>query len=159
NTPRVLEIDKVVFTGAGVACVVAEDRYIAQDALELIHVEWEPLPVVVDADKATQPGAPQIHENAPNNIVMDWNCGNLEGTDKALKEADVVVKQHIINQRLIPTPMEPRGAIAQFFPATGEYTIWLTSQAPHVHRLVMTAFVFGIPETKVRVIAPQIGGG
>jgi carbon-monoxide dehydrogenase large subunit len=159
NTPRVLEIDRVTFTGAGVAVVIAEDRYIAEDALNLIEVKFDPLPVVVDAEKATQAGAPQLHENAPNNICMDWSCGNKEGTDNALQNAEVVVKQRVINQRLIPTPIEPRGCIAQYNPAADEYTVWATSQAPHVMRLVMTAFVFGIPETKVRVISPQVGGG
>jgi len=159
NTPRVLEIDKVTFTGAGVAVVVAEDRYIAEDALGLIEVDYEPLPVVVDAEKATQPEAPQIHENAPNNIVMDWSCGDAESTGNALAQAEVVVRQRLVNQRLIPTPMETRGAIAQYMPSSGEFTLWLTSQAPHVHRLLLTAFIFGIPETKMRVISPQVGGG
>lgn len=159
NTPRALEIDKVTFTGAGVAVVVAENRYIAEDALHLIEVDYEVLPAVVDAVKATQPGAPQIHDNAPNNIVMEWECGNQASTEQALQSADVVVRQQLVNQRLIPTPMEGRGAIAQYLPATGEYTIWMTSQAPHVMRLLMTAFIFGIPETKMRVISPQIGGG
>jgi carbon-monoxide dehydrogenase large subunit len=159
NTPRALEIDKVTFTGAGVAVVVAENRYIAEDALHLIEVDYEVLPAVVDAVKATQPGAPQIHDNAPNNIVMEWECGNQASTEQALQSADVVVRQQLVNQRLIPTPMEGRGAIAQYLPATGEYTVWMTSQAPHVMRLLMTAFIFGIPETKMRVISPQIGGG
>src|SRR5687767_13987942 len=159
NTPRVLEIDRVTFTGAGVAVVVAENRYLAEDALNLIEVEYEPLPVVVDAEKTTQPGAPQIHENAPNNICMDWNCGDAAGTDTALCEAEVVVKQRLINQRLIPNAIEPRGCIAQYMPASEEFTIWMTSQDPHIMRLLMTAFVFGIPETKMRVIAPQVGGG
>jgi carbon-monoxide dehydrogenase large subunit len=158
NTPRVLEIDKVTFTGAGVAVVVAQDRYAAEDALALIDVDYEPLPVVVDAEKATEPGAPQIHENAPNNVEMDWSCGNRDATDGALATADVVIKQRIINQRLIPTAIEPRGAVAQYSPATEEWTVWLTSQAPHVHRLLLAAFVLGVPETKIRVIAPQIGG-
>lgn len=159
NTPRVLEIDRVTHAGMGVAVVVAEDRYTAEDALNLIEVEYEPLPVVVDAEKATQPGAPQIHANAPNNICFDWSCGNKEATEKALSESDVVVKQKLINQRLIPTAMEPRGCIAQYLPASDEYTVWMTSQAPHIMRLLLTAFIFGIPETKMRVIAPQIGGG
>lgn len=159
NTPRVLEIDRVTFTGAGIAVVVAEDRYTAEDALALIEVDYERLPVVVDAEKATQPGAPQLHENAPNNICMDWSCGNKEGADKALGEADVVVRQRLINQRLLPTPIEPRGCAAQYSPATEEYTVWLTSQCPHVMRLLMTAFVFGISETKMRCISPQVGGG
>lgn len=159
NTARVLEIDKVAHTGAGVAVVVAEDRYAAEDALVAIEVDYEPLPVVVDAEKATQPGAPQIHENAPNNIVMDWSAGDKAATDRALAESEVVVKQRLINQRLIPNAMEPRGAIGQYLPATDEWTLWCTSQAPHVHRLVMAAFVLGIPEHKIRVIAPQVGGG
>ena len=159
NTPRVLEIDRVTHTGAGVAVVVADDRYIAEDALNLIEVEYEPLPTVVDAEKATFPDAPQIHENAPNNICMDWSVGDKDGTDSALHSSEVVVKQRLINQRLIPNPMEPRGCIAQYLPASEEYTVWMTSQTPHIMRLLMTAFVFGIPETKMRVIAPQVGGG
>ena len=104
-------------------------------------------------------GALQLHENAPGNIVMDWPCGDADATEQALAEAEVVVKQRLVNQRLIPTPMEPRGAAAQYEPATGEYTVWMTSQTPHIMRLLMTAFVFGIPETKMRCIAPHVGGG
>jgi carbon-monoxide dehydrogenase large subunit len=159
NTPRVLETDRVTFAGAGVAVVVAEDRYAAEDALALIEVEYDVLPAVVDAEVAIRPGAPQLHENAPNNICMDWSCGNQEATERALRDADVVIRQRLVNQRLLPTPIETRGAAAQYLPATGEYTVWMTSQAPHVMRLLMTAFVFGIPETKMRVISPQIGGG
>jgi aerobic carbon-monoxide dehydrogenase large subunit len=159
NTARVLALDKVTWTGAGVAVVVAEDRYIAEDALNLIQVDYEQLPAVVDAEKATQPGAPQIHENAPNNIAVDWEAGNKAATEQALKEADVVVKQRLVNQRLIPNAIEPRGAIAQYTPSSEEWTIWLTSQAPHVHRLLIAAFVLGVPEHKIRVIAPQVGGG
>lgn len=159
NTPRALEIDKVTFTGAGVAAVVAQDRYTAQDALELIAVEWEPLDVVVNAEAATQKGAPQLHENAPNNIVMEWQTGDQDGTAKALGSADVVIKQKLVNQRLIPNPMETRGSIGQYQPHSEEYTVWMTSQAPHVMRLLMTAFVFGIPENKMRCISPQVGGG
>ena len=158
-TPRALEIDKVTFTGAGVAAVVAETRVAAEDALELIEVDWEPLEVVVDPERAVEAGAPQLHENAVSNIVMDWACGDAESTERALADADVVVEQRLVNQRLIPTPMEPRGAAAQFEPSTGEYTVWMTSQAPHVMRLLMTAFVFGIPETKMRCLSPQVGGG
>jgi carbon-monoxide dehydrogenase large subunit len=159
NTPRVLEIDHVTFTGAGVAVVVAQDRATAEDAVSLIEVDYEPLPVVVSADKATQDGAPQIHDNAPSNLCFDWECGDEDGTSEALAAADVVVKQRLVNQRLQPTPMEPRGAIGQYQPSTGEYTVWMSSQAPHVMRLLMTAFVFGMPETKMRCISPQVGGG
>jgi carbon-monoxide dehydrogenase large subunit len=159
NTPRALEIDKVTFTGAGVAAVVAETRYQAEDAVTLIDVDWEPLEAIVDAEQATSPGALQIHENAASNIVMDWECGDREGTEQALEHADVVVRQRLVNQRLIPTPIEPRGAAATYDTATGQRTVWMTSQAPHVMRLLMTAFVFGIPETKMRCISPQVGGG
>jgi len=154
NTPRALEIDRVMHTGAAVAVVVAASRYAAEDALGLIQVDYEPLEVVVDVERAVAEGAPQLHENAPGNVVMDWECGDLEAADAALAEAEVVVRQ-----RLVPTPMEGRGAAATYEPSTGEYTVWMTSQTPHIMRLLMTAFVFGIPETKMRVIAPQVGGG
>jgi carbon-monoxide dehydrogenase large subunit len=158
-TPRALEIDRVTFTGAGVAAVVAETRVAAEDALALVDVDWEPLEVVVDVERAVEEGAPQLHEAAASNIVMDWECGDAAGTDKALEEADVVIEQRLVNQRLLPTPIETRGAVAQYEPSTGEYTVWMTSQCPHVMRLLMTAFVFGIPETKMRCISPQVGGG
>ncbi|HZO97217.1 MAG TPA: molybdopterin cofactor-binding domain-containing protein [Gaiellaceae bacterium] len=157
-TPRALEVDRVTFTGAGVAAVVAETRAQAEDALELIEVDWETLPAVVDAERAAEAGAPQLHEAAPGNVVMDWQCGDEAATEAALANADVVVSQRLVNQRLIPTPLEPRGAAAQYEPATGRYTVWMTSQAPHVMRLLMTAFVFGIPETSMRCISPQVGG-
>lgn len=159
NTPRVLAVGEVHFAGDAVALVIAEDRYTARDACDLIDVEYEPLPVVVDAKKATEPGAPQLHDNAPNNIVMEWEAGDKAKADAAIAAAEVVVREQIINQRLIPTPMETRGAIARYEPATGEFTLWTTSQAPHVMRLLLTAFVFGIPETKLRVISPNVGGG
>ena len=87
---------------------MAESKYAAEDALGLIDVEYEPLDVVVDVEEAAAEGAPQLHENAPGNIVMDWSVGDAEGTDKALAEADVVVKERLVNQRLIPNPMEAR---------------------------------------------------
>jgi carbon-monoxide dehydrogenase large subunit len=157
-TPRALEIDRVTFTGAGVAAVVAETRVAAEDALALIEVDWEPLEVVVDVERAVEEGAPQLHEAAKGNVVMDWECGDAASTDKALDEAEVVVEQRLVNQRLLPTPMDVRGAAATYEPATGEYTVWMTSQCPHIMRLLMTAFVFGIPETKIRCISPRVGG-
>src|SRR5437763_2191141 len=158
-TPRALEIDRVTFTGAGVAAVVAETQAAVEDALGLSEVEWEPLPVVTDPEAAVAEGAPQIHEAAASNVVMDCTCGDKEATERALAGADVVVEQRLVNHRLIPTPIETRGAAAQYEPSTGEYTVWMTSQAPHVMRLLMTAFVFGISETKMRCIAPEVGGG
>ncbi|KPV52726.1 carbon monoxide dehydrogenase, partial [Kouleothrix aurantiaca] len=159
NTPRALSAGKALFAGDGIAMVVAENRYIARDALDLIEVDYEPLPVVVDAKKATEAGAPQLHDNAPNNICMTWDCGDKGKADAAFSSAEVTVKEQIINQRLIPTPMETRGSLARYDEATGEFTVWMTSQAPHVMRLLLTAFVFGIPETKLRCIAPNVGGG
>ena len=158
-TPRALEIDKVTFTGAAVAAVVAETPEAAEEALGLVEVDWEPLDVVVDPLRAVEEGAPQIHEAAPGNVCMEWECGDAEATASALDGADVVVRQRLVNQRLIPTAIEPRGAIGQYEPTAGQYTVWMTSQAPHVMRLLMTAFVFGIPETKMRCISPQVGGG
>ena len=159
NTPRALAVGEVHFAGDAVALVLAEDRYVARDAADLIDVDYEPLGVVVDARKAVEPGAPQLHENAPNNVIFKWDCGDAAATDAAIGAAEVVVREEIINQRLLPTPMETRGALARYESSTGEYTLWTTSQAPHVMRLLLTAFVFGIPEPKLRVISPNVGGG
>jgi carbon-monoxide dehydrogenase large subunit len=158
-TPRALSVGKVTQVGDPVAIVLAEDRYIARDAAALVDVDYEPLPAVVDAKKAVEPGAPLLHEAAPNNIVFEWECGDKAKADAAFASAEVSVSEPIVNQRLIPTPMETRGSIARYDAATGEFTVWMTSQAPHVHRLLLTAFVFGIPETKLRCIAVNVGGG
>ena len=159
NMPRVLATDSVKWTGEGVAVVVAESADEAADALNEIEVDYEPLPAVVDAEKATQPGAPQLHENAPNNIVFQWTLGNKEGTDEAIAKAEVVVRQRLVNQRLIPNTIETRGDIGWYNPGNDEYTIWMSSQTPHIQRLLLTAFVTGIPEHKLRVVAPDVGGG
>ena len=156
--PRVLATDSVKWTGEGVAAVIAETPEQAADALEAIVVDWEPLPTVVDAEKAVQPGAPQLHENAPNNVVFEWTVGDKAGTDAAIEAAEVVVRQRIVNQRLIPNPMEVRGDIGLYNPGTEEYTVWMSSQTPHIQRLLLTAFVTGIPEHKVRCISPDVGG-
>ena len=158
NMPRILATDSVKWTGEGVAAVVAETAAQAHDALEAIVVDWEPLPAVVDAEQATKPGAPQLHENAPNNVVFEWSVGDKAGTDAALADAEVVVRQRLVNHRLIPNPMEVRGDIGWYNAGTDEYTVWMSSQTPHIQRLLLTAFVTGIPEHKVRVIAPDVGG-
>jgi aerobic carbon-monoxide dehydrogenase large subunit len=159
-TPRLLALGEVRQVGDPVAVVVAESVYQANDALEAIEVDFDEMPAVVDAREAVKPGAPQLHENAPNNVVMHWTCGTDAATvDAALAAADVRVSQSIFNQRLIPTAMEPRGSVGQYDPGTEEYTLWATSQAPHVHKLLIAAFVLGVPEQKVRVIAPDVGGG
>src|SRR5580765_8295249 len=158
NTPRILATDSVKWTGEGVAAVVAETEAQAFDALGAILVDYEPLPAVVDADKAIEPGAPQLHENAPNNIVFEWTVGDKSGTDAAIDGAEVVVKQRIVNQRLIPNPMEVRGDIGWYNQGTDEYTVWMSSQTPHIQRLLLAAFVTGIPEHKIRCISPDVGG-
>ena len=160
NTPRVLAIGEVHHVGDPIAVVVADDADIAADAVDLINVDYDVLPTVVDARKATLDGAPQLHENAPNNIVMRWTCGkSAEEVDAALELSEIRLKQSIVNQRLIPNAMETRGSIGRYDPGTGDYTLWATAQAPHVMRLLLTAFVFGIPEHKLRVISPDMGGG
>ena len=158
NTPSILATDSVKWTGEGVAAVVAETAAQATDALEAIVVDYEPLPAVVDAEKAMEPGAPQLHENAPNNVVFTWTVGDKSGTDAAIDEAEVVVRQRIVNHRLIPNPMETRGDIGVYNPGTDEYTIWMSSQTPHIQRLLLAAFVMGVPEHKIRCISPDVGG-
>ena len=158
STPRILATDSVKWTGEGVAAVVAETEAQAYDALDAIEVDWEPLPAVVDAEKAIADGAPQLHENAPNNVVFEWNVGDKAGTDAAVDGAEVVVRQRIVNQRLIPNSMETRGDIGWYNPGTDEYTIWMSSQTPHIQRLLLAAFVMGVPEHKIRCISPDVGG-
>ncbi len=152
-----LAIDRVRYVGDAVAIVVAEDRYLARDAADAVEVEYEPLPAVVDPLKATQEGAPQLHDEAPNNIAFHWKVSGGDA-EKAFAEAEVVVKDRIRNQRLIPAAMEPRAALAQYNPATDEVTVWLTSQNPHIARFLLSVDT-GLPEHKIRVISTEIGGG
>ena len=149
--------DRVRYVGDAVAVVVAESRYAAEDALEHISVEYEPLGVVINPKKATQEGAPQIHDDVPNNLAFTWAVAGGD-TDAAFAEADVTVGDTITLQRLIANAMEPRSAIAQWVAPTGELTLWSTSQNPHIARF-LTSVVTGVPEHKVRVIAPEVGGG
>ena len=154
---RAIAIDVVRYVGDAVAVVVAESDYQAYDALELIDVDYEPLPAVVDPNRAAADGAPQLHAEAPGNLAFHWA---LEGGDvaAAFQSADVVVRDRIVQQRLIPTAMETRGAVAQFIPATGELTLWNTTQNPHIVRFIMS-LVTGVPEDRLRVVAPEVGGG
>ncbi|MDX1686718.1 MAG: xanthine dehydrogenase family protein molybdopterin-binding subunit [Candidatus Promineifilaceae bacterium] len=151
--------DKVRHVGDGVATVVAESPYIAEDAVEQIVVDYEPLPAVTDAKKTTEEGAPQIHEGIANNISFTWALGDEEATDTAFDEADHVVELELINQRLIPNAMEPRAAAAQWDSVGEEMTLWTTSQNPHMIRLLLSAFTLDIPENRLRVISPDVGGG
>ena len=154
-----LTADKARHVGDAVAAVVAESPYIAEDALALINVDWEPLPVVVDARAAAQPGAPAVHDDVPDNVSFYWALGAKEDTDAAMASADHVVELELVNQRLIATAMEPRAAIAQWDPDMGELTLWSTSQNPHIIKWVLSLVTLHIPEHKIRVISPDVGGG
>ena len=161
DTQAVLATDKVRFQGQEVAFVVAEDRYAARDALELIEVEYEPLPPVIDARRALEPQAPVIRddkEGKADNHIFDWEAGDRSKTDQVFSEAEVVVAQQMLYPRVHPAPLETDGAVADFDKVTGKLTIWCTTQAPHAHRTIY-ALVAGLPEHKIRVISPDIGGG
>ncbi len=145
------------YVGDPVAVVIANTQDAAQDAADKVKVTWEPLAAVSATDKATAAGSPQIHEVAPSNVAFKWQIGDAAAVEAAFRGA-TVVKKRIVNQRLIANPMEPRACLARYDDATGDLTLWVTSQNPHVHRLLMAAFVLGIPEHKVRVIAPDVGG-
>jgi len=161
DVQAVLATDKVRFQGQEVAFVVAEDRYSARDALELIHVEYEPLPPVIDAERALDPGAPVIRDDITgkaDNHIFDWSAGDRAATDAAFAAADVVVAQDMLYPRVHPAPLETCGAVADMDEISGKLTIWSTSQAPHAHRTLYSLFL-GLPEHKIRVISPDIGGG
>src|SRR5919108_2452864 len=154
-----LAVDTARYVGDPVAVVIAESQDAALDAADKVKVDWEVRPAVTATAKAADKGAAQIHEVAPGNVAFKWQIGDAAAVDAAFKSAAVTVKKRIVNQRLVANAMEPRACIARFDVATGELTLWVTSQNPHVHRLLMCAFVLGIPEQKVRVIAPDVGGG
>jgi carbon-monoxide dehydrogenase large subunit len=156
---HVLAKGKVRYVGDQVALVIAETREQAKDAAELIDVDYEVLPAVVNPADALKPGAPQIHDEAPGNKCYTWAIGDKAAVDAAFAKAAHVTKLDIVNNRLIPNAIEPRAAVASYSRAEDAYTLYVTSQNPHVERLLMTAFVLGLPEHKVRVIAPDVGGG
>ena len=150
----VVVTDRVCHVGDSVAVVAARTPYIAADAVEAIEVDYEPLPTVVDARGAMDEGAPLVHAEIEDNVSYHWALGDQEACDKAFAEADEVVEVELVNQRLIPTAMEPRAAAAQWDAASEEMTVWTTSQNPHPIRLLLSAFTLGIPESKLRVISP-----
>ena len=157
----VLATDKVRFQGQEVAFVVAEDRYSARDALELIDVEYEPLPAVIDARHALDPDAPLIRddlEGCTSNRIFDWETGDAARTQAVFDDAEVTISQDMLYPRVHPAPLETCGAVAQYDKVSGKLTIWETTQAPHAHR-TLYAMVSGLPEHKIRVISPDIGGG
>jgi carbon-monoxide dehydrogenase large subunit len=161
DTQAVLATDKVRFQGQEVAFVVAEDRYAARDALELIDVDYEELPAVVDARKALDADAPVIRddqEGRTDNHIFDWEAGDKASTDAVFDAADVVVTRDMIYPRCHPAPLETCGAVAHMDPVMGQLTLYTTTQAPHAHRTVY-ALVAGLPEHKIRIIPGDIGGG
>jgi aerobic carbon-monoxide dehydrogenase large subunit len=161
DTQAVLATDKVRFQGQEVAFVIAEDRYSARDALELIDVEYDPLEPVMDARRSLDEGAPIIRddkEGKTDNHIFDWESGDKAACDDVFANADVVVAQDMIYPRSHPAPLETCGSLAHLDKVTGKLTAYITSQAPHAHRTVY-ALVAGLPEHKIQVISPDIGGG
>jgi carbon-monoxide dehydrogenase large subunit len=154
-----LAIGKVRHVGDQVAVVIAETRQQARDAAEAIVVDYAPLTAAATMEQALAPGAPQVHEGAPGNLCYDWHIGDKAALDAAFAGAHKVVSFETTNNRLVPNAMEPRSAIGDYDSTTGDYTLYTTSQNPHVIRLLMGAFVLHIPEAKLRVVAPDVGGG
>jgi aerobic carbon-monoxide dehydrogenase large subunit len=150
---------KANYAGDAVAVVVAETLALAKDAAEAIKVDYEVLPAAADPAKAQAKGAPQIHEIAPANTIYQWHLGDAKAADAAFKAAKHVTRLDILNNRLVPNAIEPRAAIGEYDAGTDHLTLWNTSQNPHVARLVISAFVGMTPEHKLRVIAPDVGGG
>ncbi|MEX0984777.1 MAG: aerobic carbon-monoxide dehydrogenase large subunit [Actinomycetota bacterium] len=161
DTQAVLATDKVRFQGQEVAAVIAEDPYVARDALELIDVDYEPLGVVVNPQAAAAEGAPVIRDEKDgqtDNHIYHWESGDKDATDRAFAQADTVVSLDTHYPRSHPAPLETCGCLADVDPATGQVTIYMTSQAPHAIRTVF-ALVTGLPEENIRIISPDIGGG
>ena len=154
-----LQAERVRYVGDHVAVVIADTQARARAATELVSVEYEELPAVVDGRDALATGAPQVHAEAAGNLCFDWELGDAKAVERAFAQAAHVVKLDLRNNRLIANAMEPRVCIGDFDSATGEHTLITASQNPHVIRLLLAAFVFGIPEHKFRVIAPDVGGG
>jgi aerobic carbon-monoxide dehydrogenase large subunit len=150
---------KACHVGDPVAVVIAETLAQARDAAEKVKVDYATLPAVADLSSARTKGAPQIHEVAPSNTIYEWHIGDAKGADAAFRTAAHVTKLDIVNNRLAPNAMEPRAALAEYDAGSDQLTLWNTSQNPHVARLVIAAFVGMAPEHKLRVIAPDVGGG
>ncbi|MBL8986082.1 MAG: molybdopterin-dependent oxidoreductase, partial [Gemmatimonadetes bacterium] len=153
----VLATDKVRYAGDAVAMVVAESRAAARDAVDLVEVDYEPLGATVDPEKAVQPGAPEIHADVPGNVAFTWHVAGGDA-DQAFARAGAKVSLRIVQQRLLPTAMEPRAAVASYSTSMGQLTLWATSQNPHIHRFLCSVML-GLPEHKIRVISPDVGGG
>ena len=161
DVQAVLATDKVRFQGQEVAFVVARDRYSARDAIELITVEYEPLPPVIDARTALDQDAAVIRDDLPgktDNRIFDWAAGDQAATDAVFATADVVVGCDMLYPRVHPAPLETCGVVADMDQVSGRLTVWATTQAPHAHR-TLYALITGLPEHKIRVVSPDIGGG
>lgn len=156
---RALESEIVRHVGQAVAVVIGTSEAAARDAAERVEVEYEELPAVTSAMAALEAGAPQLHPEAEGNLIYDWEIGDEAATDAAIASAAHVTEMEIFNNRLVPNPMEPRSAVATYDEAEDHYTLYTTSQNPHVARLVLSAFYQVAPEHKLRVIAPDVGGG
>lgn len=154
-----LAFDRVRYVGDAVVVVVAETKGQARDAAEAVDISYEELKAVVDAPKALERSAPQIHPEADGNLIFDWELGDSAATNAAIKAAAHITRMKIVNNRLVPNAMEPRAALGHYDKAEDHYTCWTTSQNPHLARLVMSAFYNVAPENKLRVIAPDVGGG
>ena len=155
----VLAVGKVRHVGDPVAVVIADTKQQARDAAELIAIDYQDLPSVSSTPDALAPGAPLVHDEVPGNLCYDWHIGDKAVVDGVFAKAAHVVKLDLVNNRLVPNAMEPRAAIGDFDTSSGDYTLYTTSQNPHVIRLLMGAFVLHIPENKLRVVAPDVGGG
>ncbi|HVI66858.1 MAG TPA: molybdopterin cofactor-binding domain-containing protein, partial [Bradyrhizobium sp.] len=151
--------ETVRFVGQAVAVVIAESKNLARDAAEAVVVDYEELPAIPDVRAAIKSGAPQLHPEAPGNVVYDWVLGDEAAVNAAFSKAASVVTLELTNNRLVPNAMEPRAAIADYDAAEEHFTLYTTSQNPHVARLVLSAFYNIAPEHKLRVIAPDVGGG
>ena len=161
DTQAVLATDKVRFQGQEVACVIADDPYVAKDACEAIVVDYEPLPPIVNPTQAQAEGAPLIRddkENQHDNVAFDWEVGDRERTDRAFAEADLVSKISLHYPRSHPSPLECCGSIADYDRATGKLTVYMTSQAPHIVRAAV-ALIAELPEHQIRIVSPDLGGG
>jgi len=151
--------ETVRFVGQAVAVVIAESKNLARDAAEAVVVDYEELPSVPDIHAAIKSGAAQLHPEAPGNVVYDWVLGDENAVKDAFAKAANVVTLDLVNNRLVPNAMEPRAAVASYDAAEEHFTLHTTSQNPHVARLVLSAFYNIAPEHKLRVIAPDVGGG
>ncbi len=150
---------KVRYVGDHVAVVIADSYQQAKDAAEAIDVTYKTLQAVADIESALKKGAPVVHDVAPDNTVFNWHLGDKAATDAAFAKAKHITKLDLVNNRLVPNPMEPRAAVGEYDAGTGVFTLHTTSQNPHVARLVLSAFIGIAPEHKLRVIAPDVGGG